>query len=536
MALRLHPNPGSSSSAIVGARAGTFWWLFAALSAAIASFMVVRAGTHLSTPVDQFLPVLSLLIVVAAWTVRDHPGGSSTLLALPLYLIAAIVVRDDTVRLASLGMIFAATVAVAISIASRSAAGPGDVAGHSFRPIPYPEPLTREDVSHGLDSRTAMALLLVAAIPLRFLPFERVTAPGAAIVCAGLVALLFALRRDGTHHLIHFSAVLVVAAATPDIPLKLSLFPAHLALLVGLSRRRSIAATIVSLGVAGVCGKWALLQWFVVSLMAWSTRALSGSATPSFSLFPRLIDVKWSQRSQAVAEGLKVHGPLIVSSTFFVHAFFVRPALSLLFVLAALIFALVSDVLPEHSMSASLLALALSMLAFFPWSGTLAATFPLPIPLWSLLLLLTLFFLARFGATLLSIISMVLLLMGYSTVGAAPHAWPVGVTLKPGETFNLTPEARTRTISLIVSGSNIAGLGRNSAVARVEALDRRGDAYRRDISIGDVSDWGAYRRSLFFFTRNPVPSDSLNRVEGYGRSAFLHGTGRVTVRLSLIHI
>ncbi|HXI14678.1 MAG TPA: hypothetical protein VNM92_18825 [Thermoanaerobaculia bacterium] len=501
--------------------AGSLWWLFAAFSATAASSLILSAAPHLSTPVDHFLPVISLVVVCASWSARHHSHGSWIVLGAPLLSVAAVILRDETLRLASFGAVCAIAIAVAIAMSAHSRPEAG---GRSSAVAP-------DETGMGLDSQQAVTLLLLAAVPLRFVPLERATAPAALIICGGLIALLFELLRGPAHQLVHLAAAMIVAAVTPDLPMKLSLFPIHLALLVRLSRTGSIASAVLSLGVALACGKWALMQWLIVALISWSTQVVSGHGTPSFSLMKLPVAPTWTLRFAELARTMTGHGPLIISLLFFTSAFFLRPALSLLFVLAGIVFAVSGAALPSRSTTSPLLALALSMVALFPWSGALAATFPLPVPLSALILLAALLFLAHAGTAMAAILGMLLLLASYWALAPAHPAYPVGVTLKPGETFNLPPEAEARTISLIVSGSNIAQLGRHSPLARIEVLDRRGNAYRRDLAIGDASDWAAYRRDVFFLTRNPVPADSSNRVEGYGRSAFLRGAGRLAIRL-----
>src|SRR5205085_2675496 len=88
--------------------------------------------------------------------------------------------------------------------------------------------------------------------------------------------------------------------------------------------------------------------------------------------------------------------------------------------------------------------------------------------------------------------------------------------LKPGEStlLDVPPNAR----SLVLSGANMPRLGRGTMVGEVNAMP---------IRIGDVADWGAFRREDYHASRNALPHNPAGMIRGYGYSAWIDGAGRV---------
>ena len=131
----------------------------------------------------------------------------------------------------------------------------------------------------------------------------------------------------------------------------------------------------------------------------------------------------------------------------------------------------------------STIAVGLVML-FFPWSGVVARAFP--------------YFLKR----------------------AQPARERVLVHQALPANATLTLDVPPRTRALIVSGANVAHLGRGARLGRIEPGGI-------DIRIGDASDWGYLRRAAFYDARNPLPRDPAGKIRDYGYDAWIDGAGRV---------
>ena len=178
-------------------------------------------------------------------------------------------------------------------------------------------------------------------------------------------------------------------------------------------------------------------------------------------------------------------------------------------VMVAVVTALLTPAIPLRTLAVPLLVLVVAMIArtfgmprlklawpsavivafalvFFAWSGLVARAFP--------------FFLR-------------------SAVPELPRT-QIGAALKPRETVTLDVPEHAR--SLIVSGANVAQLRRGAQLGTIEPGAIA-------IRIGDVADWGAFRREQAYGARNPLPRDFAGRVRGFGYDTWIDGAGRIAL-------
>jgi hypothetical protein len=90
--------------------------------------------------------------------------------------------------------------------------------------------------------------------------------------------------------------------------------------------------------------------------------------------------------------------------------------------------------------------------------------------------------------------------------------------------------AHVRHAVVTMSGGQMARLKRGRIIGTIEATDTRGRTMTtRQITIGDVADFGFGRREQFFASRNPLPRFSPGEIRDYGANAWLWGAGRTAI-------
>jgi hypothetical protein len=105
----------------------------------------------------------------------------------------------------------------------------------------------------------------------------------------------------------------------------------------------------------------------------------------------------------------------------------------------------------------------------------------------------------------------------------------VTVALAPSEAFPIAVPPHVRHVVVTTSGAQMARLRPGRIVGVIEAADARGRITKRDITIGDIADFGFTRREQFFGSRNPLPRFSSGEIRDHGSNAWLWGAGRTAV-------
>lgn len=131
---------------------------------------------------------------------------------------------------------------------------------------------------------------------------------------------------------------------------------------------------------------------------------------------------------------------------------------------------------------APLVVIAL-MLTLFAWSGAVARAFPY-----------------------------------FLVAGEAKPRWTVANALAPGETATYFVPDRAH--ALVVSLANGLEMKRGTVVATVDG---------RAVRAGDVADWGAARREVWWRARVVRPADPAGVLSGYGYEAWVDGAGRIPI-------
>lgn len=182
-------------------------WILAAAACAFASHFALQHAT----PIDRALPFIALVIAVVAWAFDDV----ATLIAVPLMMLAEILLADETMRLVTFGVI------VAAALVSHIRKGP------------------------------AIVLVLVSLLLLRWIPRPD-------HLFREIILILIALATTWVLGRTPFAVAVAVLAAlfTPTVPLRtlalplLVLFVATLARLFGMPRIRLALPSAIALAFA----------------------------------------------------------------------------------------------------------------------------------------------------------------------------------------------------------------------------------------------------------------------------------------------
>jgi hypothetical protein len=172
-------------------------------------------------------------------------------------------------------------------------------------------------------------------------------------------------------------------------------------------------------------------------------------------------------------------------------AFFARYSLATVYVAAAIVFLapLIDRVRPLSY------AAAVAVFALWPWSGIVARALPV--------------------------------VRNYTPPAGEIQLVPRA--LAAGESMPIAVPPHLRQATLTMSGGHFERFRAGRVIGTIEATDQRGHLTVRPIRIGDIADYGFMRREQFFASRNPLPRYSPGEIRGYGASAWLVGSGRVTI-------
>lgn len=448
-------------------------WLLTSFAAAAACALVVSSQSS-PTPIDRALPLIAVLISIASFLALRF--GEIAITSIPVLTVLAAVVPEDRLRLLLYGIAVAAALIVVLC---------GMV----------------ERVSLRIDLWRAVGFVLVCAALLKAIPSSPGQMIPLATLFAGLAALLFVL--GGSTLSIHvIPVVLAVALITPLEPSRAAIFPIVLACALGAARFASLPFLLVALILAVPSGKWALLLVVLCSaaplLASLRRRGSALIALPAVKGTWTVLLRTLLFSPATIADTFTAPRVLTISAVLLsAVALFVRPAIALMYLISA-----VAVVLPLQASPARLrMAIpsgifAATWLTLFAWSGALAPAFPV-------------------------------LFTGVS----GPTAQVIGRALAAGESVVIQPAESQPRLFLITSGSNVASLSPDLAVARLEFADRRGQGFARDVKMGEIADWGAFRPAHFFGTRNELPRRAALLVDGFGSDAFVAGFSRLELKL-----
>ncbi|HEY5610726.1 MAG TPA: hypothetical protein VIL97_05950, partial [Thermoanaerobaculia bacterium] len=421
------------------------------------------------TAFDASLPIVAAALSIAAWIARS-PALDVAPLAL---IVTAIAVVDDSTRLLAYGAIASVVIASAVLIAARGGR---------------------------LERAEAISLAIVIVAMFRLVPLEGRRAIPELVVFAGLALLVLASSVRGRVPMDAMAVAVLAAILAPADPARASLFPLILAASCWFLRGGGLLAALAAVPLAIVAGGWAL--------------PVAGAA-----IVMRLVE---ERRGALAVRWLFAAGLLALGIAS-------RPALAVLYFASGLVFALNAR---DRSieLSSALVAYLSAAAILLGWSGVLFPAFPLPFSPAEAALVIGLVLLgALVDWKWISVPAAALFL--FALVSFPPHVadrHPVEVALAPGQPIDIPPTRPTRSLDLVLSGANISHLEPGTVVGTIEVLTERGAGLRRQVRIGDVADWGAFREGHRFRTKNLLPL-RIARLHGVGASAYPSGAGVIRI-------
>lgn len=415
------------------------------------------------TPFDAALPIVAAALLLFSWIARVQ----SLEVAPIALLVVAIAFANDAARLIAYGAIISIVFAAAVLSALREGT---------------------------FDRRDAISLAIAAMAILRLIPLEGRRALVELVVFGGIAALLLASSFRERVPLAAFGGILIVALLTPADPPRAALLPLLLTACCWFLRGGGVLALAAALPLAILGGRWAL----PIALAAIAMRLLEERGAPR--------SIRWLFAAGLVALGA-----------------FVRPSIAILYLASGVVLSVNRN--DSRLPGAALLGYACAATLLIGWSGALIPGFPVPITPLQLALAggLLLLMLIPDGR-LVAIPAAVLFVVAISSFEPRlPERHPVEVSLAAGEPLEI-PIRHVRGVDLVISGANISELPRGSALGTIEVLTEHGGGFRRDVRVGDVADWGAFREGHRFRTRNPLPQ-SIAAIHGSGVNAYPSGAG-----------
>ena len=475
------------------------------------------------TPVDRALPFIASLITILA--IASRRFGELVLVSIPVLLSIAIGVGEERIRLLGYGLTLAgAVVAAFLGLAERGA---------------------RE-----IDGWRAVAFVIALAALLRGIPLSMSLLLPLGVVLAGIAALTVALGFGADTHpptrvpgarCAPLPLIVAVAIATPLTPLRATLFPLLLAVLVLVIRSRSLVAVAGAVVIALMAGTWALLLVAVTVIPAFLPLPYSRPAgnlvtLPVFRFGAAALARVFAFAPSVIHDAKSAGVSSILSAIVLaIAASLVRPGVALLYLIAAAVL-LVPIATSEirSRLATPSLVFALLWVILFAWSGAIAPAFPLPVALITVLIISAMTLIpsvdaaVRISGAIAAVAFVALVFFGFPR----GRFQVVERGAAPGEAVTVLPESNHGKVGLVLSGTNLADFGPATVVGRIEIADARGRGYRRELTMRDFADWGAFRGTHFFTTQNAVPADFAPLLRGFGNQAFLGGLGRVTLELT----
>jgi hypothetical protein len=492
------------------------WLASAAMSGLAAQWLVGHVASP--TPIDAALPIYAVGITMLTFLVRATPAYPFVQLAAILLLVVEMAIPDEPMRLLLIGTMLAAAASVALAASLE--------AGHGALPM-----------------RQAQAIAAVLLVWMRCVPWPGTRSAIEAIAIGGTALLLHAVSRQRRVSLLAFAVVLAIGIITPAVPGKASLYPLVLAGLVRFFDRRSIVVGAITLVLSLAAGKiFALAAAVAVGAAmfeAWRSRraGVQTVVAPAARLGGQAsgwaggIRVAWSSSPSMAAVQAGSFAAIVTTIVLVLIAVFMRASTAPLAGLAASI--LVIDRRPgSRFVTASACTFAFLMISFAAWNGLVARLFPLPLSLTALGAMALLPAAGQLssligGAATFAVLSS----PAHFTPPAPALSQTLSTSVPPGTTAAFDVPPNLRRINVILSAANAADLRPSTPAGMVEIRDRDGHIARRSLTFADLSDWGFLRREHHYYSRNALPADSAGRRIGYGKDAWINGSGRVTLAL-----
>ncbi|MEO8216891.1 MAG: hypothetical protein ABI718_07405 [Acidobacteriota bacterium] len=482
------------------------------LLASLAAATIAVAIQPERTPFDTALPLLVVTVALLGSFCRSSPLSQLLAAIVGVFPVAALI-PGTTLRHLAYGSLFAAALVTATACLQ---------------------------VRGRIPRSAAIVVTLGAVVPYRLFVVVSVTelAVG-ALITASVIVLLHFMALSRTLRLEAMVLAIAAGFATPLHPTRAALYPLVVALLIAALRARSLVMTAAAVLAALAAGKWALLIVAVTAAIAWfpiskkNARSMvgigGGTMAVPLSIAPLF-------RSLAFAPGtfltVRRSRSGAAAAVLLICALFVRQALTILMALTALALLVSED--EEASPSMPMLAFTILAAVLVPWSGTLPATWPLPLSLIGIGAVTVISMAGSGRSSIPGVLCAAAFLVALFATGpwrsGSDHA--VGIALAPGQSVTVDPERESGSFDLLLSGANIAALPRGTSFASLEIIDSVGQAFRRDVTVGEVTDWAALRGDQFFRSRNGTPSRNAGTITGFGSTAFLRSSGAIHLSLT----
>jgi hypothetical protein len=488
------------------------WGGAALLAAAGGSAALAARAAGSPTPIDSAVPIHAAVVALAV-AIAAERLASIVALGVPLLIVARFAIASEAWRLEVYGLILAGAAALAI----------GSIVGDGRVP-----------------TGRAIGLLVATLALFRLVPFDGSRFAAELVVIAGAALLAGALSRRGQLALRDLAFAFVVGAVALSLPLRAAGFPALVAALAWFVIGPSIFSFAAIAAVTIVCGRWAgpLAAIAIVSpaiaarkemrFAALPVVASAANALASLRLFALLADPIAAASRRSSREIVRIALLLLPA----IAALFLRPALALMYVLAAAV--MISAAAREECRDVGLTAvLALFLVMLAAWSGAAGALLPLPATLAAVAAIVAIAIAGRIGLEKIALgIAPAALFVAVVAMHPAPPAASVmrKISLGVGESKSVTLLPPARQLVVVASAANLVTVTPGTRLGAIDLVDVNGRAYRRVIEAGDVSDWGGFRREHFFGTRAPLAADPLPAFDGYGADASLGGEARIVLR------
>jgi len=520
----------SVSGSVPGVGRGTFAdraaWIVGAITALVCLSVLAAGAPPESWAHGSLLPI-GLVLVVLAWeasSVSSPHSRWSVLIwsAFPTLMVLAVAFSGSGFLALAAGALV--LLSVAVSFSSRI-------------------------VDSRIATPSAVRIVAVALIAERMIPFDfdqmRSALAGTILGVLGGAVLVASFSIGRT--VLPSQAVFgfLVATFAPDQPISAALFPFMAASVVLLNRRRDLVMLAVTVVLTILCGRWSYPLVVIPLIATVAGRVLARRRHGQSALIPAWLP--WNFSTAPLARVLPLFPNalasiprdlvfLVSAAGLLVLSTIARPAVAAMYMLivagSALAFA------RPHSEKLAFVSMVIAavLILFLGWSGAFGslAFFPLPLPWVPVLIAIAICLLPiLFGTRWITAIAAAALCVFGAGYGhrALSEVHVVARALRSGESLAVDSGSARSRVAVLAFALNGAALDPESTLGTIEFLDDTGKGFRRSFRVCDAPDWGSFRRSIAFYSRNSWPSRPAGKISGVGPAAFMSGAGLVEGRL-----
>lgn len=506
----------------------------------------------LATRAGWFLSAITVLVCMAvlAWDAPPESWARGSLVPIGLVLLVLAWETGDVTRQSG-GSVLIWSSFPALMVSSVAFAGSGAlplVAG-ALVLISSVIAIESRIVESRIATPGAVRIVVVLLVAVRMIPFDfEQIRPALAGTVLGIVggAVLVASFSIG-RTVLPSQAVFgfLIAAFAPDQPLSAALFPIMTAAVVLLNRRRDLAMLAVTIVLAIFCGRWSY-PLVVLPLTALGVTRVLARRQDDAAMIPA--GLSWHSTAAHLARVFPLFPNalasvprdlpfLLTSAGLVLLSGIVRPSVAVMYLLIVVGAALAFARPHSEKLAFPSVVIAAMVILFLGWSGAFGslAVFPLPLP-WVPLLaaiticLLPILFGNRWPAALAAVALCVIgTRYGHQALPDEVHV--VARALRAGESMAVDTGTARRRVAVVAWALNGAGLDPESRLGTIEFLDDSGKGFRKTFRVSNAPDWGSFRRSMAFYSRNSWPSRPAGKISGEGPSAFVSGAGLVDGKL-----